>query len=378
MTSRTVLGLVVVLVLGTGCVSGGSGYVPFKIRSLADGTPYRVEIRRAESSRNPRYFESLFYKGDNRDEPNLVLRGKVSCVALDEAGTRLVATMTPVGGPGQYGDYYLRSPPVAVFISTERMVETRRWLVDPPGLPARTYLCRFDRMAFSSDGRRLAIYYWKPGRSDTEKLRPWPGWFELTRTGPGYRQTLTMWDVATGRFLAEMELPWAEPKQGNQPRVYHFLMNVYDIRFSADDRYVALAGIEARNLPSDPQPDGPVLVWRVSDGARVLWVRTPGCAFVHRVCFNKRGDRLACVARGRHPWWCCLDVFIWDIPTRRIVARRRIWGDAYGLTWDDSANAFVVHLEGDSRVPVPNPQTTQPSRTANQGTSGVVHTRPKD
>ena len=184
------------------------------------------------------------------------------------------------------------------------------------------------------------------------------------RTGPGYTQTLTLWDVATGRFLAEMELPRDEKPVPGKLRVYHMLGNVYDIRFSPDDRYVALAGIEQRNMYHDPKPDGPVLVWRLSDRKRVLWVRTPGRACARRVCFNATGNRIACVARGLvGMWWQSVKVFIWDIPTGKLVARKSLGGNAMHLTWDEPRRAFVVHLADGSQVHVPNPQTTGAPQT---------------
>jgi hypothetical protein len=148
------------------------------------------------------------------------------------------------------------TPMITVFDAASLQPINRWQIVTPVCDPnSRSYIWH-PRMAYSPTGNLLATYYW------------------LDTYGSGRSEVVTIWDPHKGLLLQDITIPERPYRPDSSIMGDYVSSRVLDIRFSADEKYVAIYGCYAvelwpRSGPYFTKFHGALLVWCVADGSLV-------------------------------------------------------------------------------------------------------------
>ena len=306
-----------------------SGYYPLVERTRKLGVSYQCKIKRERD-----VYTSIISRYPNLVNRKLSLPGKVVCMALSKDDALLAIGIAPMAGPNESGYYWLSATKEIVFLDTITFRILFRWPTKPintVSIVTKDYtvlmqpIVRFDRMAFSADGKRIATYFWKTSKE-------------------GRKGVVTLWEVKTGKLICEYSMP--DPDRWL--KAVHHGESCCGLAFSSDDSLIAASGCWPVKDPNVAQPDGFLLVWGISKGSLTV-IRIKDTSCVWDLCFDKSGKRIAC-------WtWAGRDVslaklLVFDIPTGNLVLLKTAKGRPWSITWSKANDSFVAKMESGTEV----------------------------
>jgi len=187
----------------------------YKVKGVDNKTGYTCTYGNPEPGRATSYI-SVLEKKENDEKVTLELVGRADSLAITPNGDIAAIAL----------DQHVLAYTFAL-VDTNSMKLMNSWELMFPGCEGfqdQIYPAHLDHMDLTHDGTQLAAAYYLSRRCGEKKV------------SQGY--SVSIWDTTKGKFLFEL----FPPQPSEDYPAYGGLEGIYDLKFSPDDKYIAVYG----------------------------------------------------------------------------------------------------------------------------------------